>query len=95
MANVNIKFNGKDYLLSCDDGQEECPQDRDADLLVPALQGAVPRRLQRTSGRRRGQLGEYIPERIPRRPRPHLVSLQSDPAGVHLYVRVIGTVGCF
>ena len=23
MANVNIKFNGKDYLLSCDDGQEE------------------------------------------------------------------------
>ncbi len=23
MANVNIKFNGKDYLLSCDDGQEQ------------------------------------------------------------------------
>ncbi len=23
MANVNIKFNGKEYLLSCDDGQEE------------------------------------------------------------------------
>ena len=23
MANVNIKFNGKNYLLSCDDGQEE------------------------------------------------------------------------
>ena len=23
MANVNIKFNGKDYLLSCDDGQED------------------------------------------------------------------------
>ena len=23
MANVNIKFNGKDYLLACDDGQEE------------------------------------------------------------------------
>ena len=23
MANVNIKFNSKDYLLSCDDGQEE------------------------------------------------------------------------
>ena len=23
MANVNIKFNRKDYLLSCDDGQEE------------------------------------------------------------------------
>ena len=23
MANVNIKFNHKDYLLSCDDGQEE------------------------------------------------------------------------
>ena len=22
MANVNIKFNGKDYLLACDDGQE-------------------------------------------------------------------------
>ena len=23
MANVNIKFNGKDYLLSCDEGQQE------------------------------------------------------------------------
>ena len=23
MANVNIKFNNKDYLFSCDDGQEE------------------------------------------------------------------------
>jgi len=23
VANVNIKFNGKDYLLSCDEGQEE------------------------------------------------------------------------
>jgi len=23
MANVNIKFNGKDFMLSCDDGQEE------------------------------------------------------------------------
>ena len=23
MANVNIKFNGKQFLLSCDDGQEE------------------------------------------------------------------------
>ena len=23
MANVNIKFNNKDYLLFCDDGQEE------------------------------------------------------------------------
>ena len=23
MANVNIKFNGKDYLLSCDEGQED------------------------------------------------------------------------
>ena len=23
MANVNIRFNGKDYLLSCDNGQEE------------------------------------------------------------------------
>ena len=23
MANLNIKFNNKDYLLSCDDGQEE------------------------------------------------------------------------
>ena len=22
MANVNIKFNGKEFLLSCDDGQE-------------------------------------------------------------------------
>ena len=23
MANINVKFNGKDFLLSCDDGQEE------------------------------------------------------------------------
>ena len=23
MANVNITFNGKEFLLSCDDGQEE------------------------------------------------------------------------
>jgi cell division protein ZapA len=23
MANINIKFNSKDYLLSCDDGQED------------------------------------------------------------------------
>ena len=23
MANINIKFNNKDYLLSCDDGQED------------------------------------------------------------------------
>ena len=23
MANVNISFNGKEFLLSCDDGQEE------------------------------------------------------------------------
>ena len=23
MVNVNIKFNGKDYLLSCDEGQED------------------------------------------------------------------------
>ena len=23
MANVTIKFNGKEFLLSCDDGQEE------------------------------------------------------------------------
>ena len=23
MANVSVKFNGKDFLLSCDDGQEE------------------------------------------------------------------------
>jgi len=27
MANVNIKFNGKDFLLSCDDGQEEHLED--------------------------------------------------------------------
>ena len=23
MANVNVKFNGKDFLLSCNDGQED------------------------------------------------------------------------
>ena len=27
MANVNIKFNGKDFLLSCDNGQEEHLED--------------------------------------------------------------------
>ena len=27
MANVSIKFNGKEFLLSCDDGQEEHLQD--------------------------------------------------------------------
>ena len=27
MANVNIKFNGKNFLLSCDDGQEEHLED--------------------------------------------------------------------
>ena len=27
MANVNIKFNGKEFLLSCDDGQEEHLED--------------------------------------------------------------------
>ena len=23
MANINVKFNGKEFLLSCEDGQEE------------------------------------------------------------------------
>ena len=27
MANVNIKFNGKDFLLSCEDGQEDHLED--------------------------------------------------------------------
>ena len=27
MANVNIKFNGKEFLLSCEDGQEEHLED--------------------------------------------------------------------
>ena len=27
MANVTIKFNGKEFLLSCDDGQEEHLED--------------------------------------------------------------------
>ena len=27
MANVNVKFNGKEFLLSCDDGQEEHLED--------------------------------------------------------------------
>ena len=27
MANVSVKFNGKNYLLSCDDGQEESLKD--------------------------------------------------------------------
>ena len=39
MANVNIKFNDKNYLLSCDDGQEENLQElgikvRDKDVAI-------------------------------------------------------------
>ena len=32
MANVNIKFNGKEFLLSCEDGQEEHLQELTANL---------------------------------------------------------------
>jgi len=32
MANVNIKFNGKDFLLSCEDGQEEHLEDLSQNL---------------------------------------------------------------
>ena len=32
MANVNIKFNGKDFLLSCEDGQEDHPEELAANL---------------------------------------------------------------
>ena len=32
MANVTIKFNGKDYLLSCDDGQESSLKELAAQL---------------------------------------------------------------
>ena len=32
MANVNIKFNGKEFLLSCEDGQEEHLQELAANL---------------------------------------------------------------
>lgn len=32
MANVNIKFNGKQFLLSCDDGQEEHLQELSLNL---------------------------------------------------------------
>ena len=32
MANVNIKFNGKEYLLSCEDGQEEHLEELAANL---------------------------------------------------------------
>ena len=32
MANVNIKFNGKDFLLSCEDGQEDHLEDLAANL---------------------------------------------------------------
>ena len=32
MANVNVKFNGKEYLLSCEDGQEEHLQELTANL---------------------------------------------------------------
>ncbi len=33
MANVNIKFNGKEYLLSCEDGQEEHLQELSLNLI--------------------------------------------------------------
>ena len=29
MANVNIKFNGKEFLLSCENGQEEHLEERE------------------------------------------------------------------
>ena len=32
MANINIKFNGKEYLLSCEDGQEEHLQELSINL---------------------------------------------------------------
>ena len=32
MANVNIKFNGKDFLLSCEDGQEDHLEELAANL---------------------------------------------------------------
>ena len=32
MANVNIKFNGKEFLLSCEDGQEEHLQELSLNL---------------------------------------------------------------
>ena len=32
MANVNVKFNGKEFLLSCEDGQEEHLQELTANL---------------------------------------------------------------
>jgi len=32
MANININFNGKDYLLSCEDGQEEHLQELSINL---------------------------------------------------------------
>ena len=32
MANVNIKFNGKDFLLSCEDGQEDHLEELEANL---------------------------------------------------------------
>ena len=32
MANINIKFNGKEFLLSCDDGQEEHLQELSQNL---------------------------------------------------------------
>ena len=32
MANVNILFNGKEFLLSCEDGQEEHLQELSSNL---------------------------------------------------------------
>ena len=46
MANVNIKFNGKEYLLSCEDGQEEHLEELS---LLSLIHISEPTRLRRIS----------------------------------------------
>ena len=42
MANVNIKFNGKDFLLSCEDGQEEHLEELAENLNKTVATSAIP-----------------------------------------------------
>mgnify|MGYP002063543498 CR=1 FL=1 len=43
MANVSIKFNGKQFLLSCDDGQEEHLEELALNLSVSPFPNLHPK----------------------------------------------------
>ena len=42
MANINVKFNGKEFLLSCDDGQEEHLEELSYNLNKTVATSAIP-----------------------------------------------------